>query len=113
VALHRGGQRSTDAEVLARSVRLKHWRLSETTCPAIRVAHDRFYRLRLEMRSEKERRDLAQGVITISLHPLFHHFKADVSGGTMDLVVSDQAHDYVKWVEETLPALETCIEALV
>jgi hypothetical protein len=111
VALHRGGERSADAEVLAPLVRLKHWRLSETSCPAIRVQHDRFYRLRLDMRSEKERRDLAKGVITISMHPLIHHFRADISGGTVDLVVTDQTHEYVGWAEETLRALDACVAA--
>ena len=111
VTLHRRGERSTDGEVLARLMRLRHLRLSETTCPAIRVQHDRFYRLRLDMRSEKERRDLAKGVITISLHPLIHHFRADISGGTVDLVVTDQTHEYVEWAEGTLRALDVCIAA--
>jgi hypothetical protein len=111
VTLRRRGERSTDAEVLAPLIRLRQWRFSETTCPAIRVQHDRFYRLRLDMRSEKERRELADGVISISLHPLIHHFRADISGGTVDLVVTDQTHEYVKWAEETLRALDVCIAA--
>ena len=110
MALHRKNPR-TIIDAMVPLLKIKRWQMSETTCPAVRKEYDRFYELALVMRSSKDREEEATGQVTIRLHPRAHLFKADISGGRIDLVLTDPEHPYVKWAEETQRALEGCTAA--
>ena len=108
MALHRKNPNAS-IEIIKPQLKIKEWRLSEETCPAIRQQYNEFYRLSLTMLSAKDRVEQAKGEYTITLHPRVHIFKADISGGDMKLVLSGSEHPYVRWAEKTRHAFEACI----
>jgi hypothetical protein len=105
--LHRKDKNAT-IDAIKSQLKIKEWRLSEETCPAIRRQYDEFYRFSLQTLSAKDRAEQAKGEFTIILHPRVHTFKADISGGSMELVLSDFEHPFVQWTERTKHALEAC-----
>lgn len=107
MALHRKNPNAS-IETIKQQLKIKEWRLSEESCPAIRRQYDEFYRLSLTMLSAKDRVEQAKGQYTITLHPRVHIFKADISGGDMQLDLSGSDHPYVSWAEKTRRALEGC-----
>jgi hypothetical protein len=95
-------------EAIKKQLRVKELGFSEQTYPAVRRQYDRFYELRLPMLSGKDRAAEARGVYIFTLHPRVHTFRADVSGGSMRLVIAEQDHPFVVWAKATLAALKDC-----
>ncbi|HYX71877.1 MAG TPA: hypothetical protein VE732_03845 [Nitrososphaera sp.] len=107
MSLHRKNP-SESIESIKSKLKIKEWRLSEEKCPAVRRQFDAFYRLNLEMLSAKDRAEQARGSYTITLHPRVDTFYADISGGDMQLELTDSGHSYVRWAKSTQSALEIC-----
>jgi hypothetical protein len=105
--LHRKSP-GVNIEATKPQLKIKEWRLTEETCPAIRQRHDDFYRLSLTMLSAEDRAREAKGELMINLHPRVHTLKADISGGNMELVLTESEHPYIRWAEETRRAFEGC-----
>jgi len=104
---HRNNPNET-IETIKKQLKLREQRLSEQTCRAVRTQFDEFYRLMLPMLSGKERREQRKGKFTITLHPRVHTFNADISGGSLNLVIGEQDHPFVEWANRTRKALENC-----
>lgn len=107
MAAHRKDPNET-IESIKKQLKLREQRFSEQTCRAVRTQFDEFYRLTLSMLSARGRREQNKGVITIALHPRVHIFKADISGGSLKLVIGEQDHPFVRWANKTTKALENC-----
>ena len=102
---HRNNPNET-IETIKKQLTLKEQRFSEQTCRAVRTQYDEFYRLTLPMLSIRDRQ--AKGEFTITLHPRVHTFKADISGGSLQLVIVEDDHPFVSWANRTRRALEHC-----
>lgn len=107
MALHRRNP-NANIETIKPQLRIREWRLSEEICPAVRRQYDAFYRLSLPMLSARERAERARGVETIVLHPRVRIFKADISGGSIELVITNSEHPFAVWAERTRRAFEAC-----
>ncbi len=99
---------SVNIETLKPQLKIKEWRLSEEICPAVRRQYDEFYGLSLQMLSARDKAEQAKGEFTITLHPRVHIFKVDISGGSMELHLSESEHQFVRWAERTRRAFEVC-----
>jgi hypothetical protein len=108
MALHRRNPNES-IESIKKQLKVKEDHFSEQTCPAVRKQYDDFYRLTLPMLSARDRAVQAKGEFTITLHPRVHTFKADISGGRIELVITEQDHPFVSWAKKTRQALEGCI----
>lgn len=100
LALHRKDKKAT-IDAIKPHLKIKELRLSEETCPAVRQQFDRFYEFSVQTLSAKDRTAQGKGDFTITLHPKVHIFRADISGGSMELVLSEQDHPLVQWAEQT------------
>jgi hypothetical protein len=107
MALHRRNPNES-IESIKKQLKVKGDHFSEQTCPAVRKQYDEFYRLILPMLTAKDRAEQAKGELTITLHPRVHTFKADISGGSLRLVITDQDHPFVSWAKKTGQALIGC-----
>ena len=107
MALHHKKPTAAISEIKA-SLKIKEWQFSESSCPAIKTQFEKFYRLSLEMVSSKERTDREAGVATFVLHPRFHSFSAQITGGNLRLEITFGDHPFALWAEETLQALNSC-----
>ena len=96
-------------EAIVPMLKVDQWRLSEDTCPTVRRQYDRFYNLGLTMLSAKDKKEEKKRVVTITLHPRVHIFRANISGGQMNLKLTDPGHPYVEWADQTRLALDQCI----
>lgn len=105
--LHRKNP-SMNIETIKPQLKIKEWRLTEETCPALRQQYDEFYRLSLTMLSAEDKAREAKGEFAINLHPRVHTFKADISGGNLELVLTESEHPYVRWAEKARRAFEGC-----
>ena len=95
-------------ERIKKQLKVKEQHFSERACPAVRAQYEQFYRLTLEMLTDKERAEQARGEITLTLHPRVHTFKADIFGGRFQLDLTEQEHPFVIWARSTREALERC-----
>lgn len=96
-------------EQIRSKLKIKEWQLTEKSCPAARELYSAFYQLDLPMLSAKERASFAKGSTSITLHPLIYNIHAVVSGGNIELSLTDHEHPFVKWANRTRAQLETCI----
>jgi hypothetical protein len=95
-------------ENIKKQLKVKEQRFSEQTCPAVKTQYEKFYRLSLPMLSARDGIEQARGGFTIVLHPRVHTFKGNISGGSLQLVITEQDHPFVGWAKETREALERC-----
>lgn len=95
-------------ENIKKHLKIKEQLLSEHTCRAVRTQFDEFYRLTLRMLSARDRREQSKGEFTITLHPRVHMFKADISGGSLKVVIGEDDHPFVRWANRTRKAVENC-----
>ncbi len=107
MALHRKNPNAS-IEDIRKQLKVKELRLSEETCPAVGRQHNEFYRLSVPMLSARDRAGQARGEFSITLHPRVHKFKADISGGSMELVLTESDHPLVRWATRTQRAFEIC-----
>lgn len=109
IALHRK-DKDAGIDAIKPHLKIKERRLSEETCPAVRRQFDKFYGLSLQTLSARDRSAQRKGEFSITLHPRAHVFHADISGGKMELVLSENDHPFVRWAEQTMSALEACAQ---
>lgn len=109
IALRRKDPSAT-LETIKSQLKITQIFLNEETCPAISRQYDEFEKLSLETLSSKDRAERKKGVVTITLHPRIHTFKALISGGTMTLTLTDSDNRFVKWAEKTRKAFEICTQ---
>jgi len=95
-------------EDIKKQLKVKELRFSEKTCPVLRREYDKFYKLTLSMRSSDDRAARAAGKYVITLHPRVHTFRADISGGSLEVVLSQQDHPFVVWAAQVRSTLEAC-----
>ena len=112
MALHRKN-RSQSITAIKRKLRIKEWRLTEKTCPALRTLYDEFYNFTLPMLSAKDRDERAKGVTTITLHPMIFDFEATMSRGSMKLSLDEEDHLFVGWAKRARANLDICIQSNV
>jgi hypothetical protein len=108
MALHR--QHPAESfESIKKKLKVKEWRGNSQTCPAASALYEAFYRLRLPMESTEDKKRRAKGEEMITLHPTVHTFITDISGGSLELTLTDQDHPFVRWAVKARRALEPCI----
>jgi hypothetical protein len=96
-------------ENIKKLLRVKERQYIDKDCPAIKKQYDEFYKLNLLMLSDTDRANQAKGIETIIIHPRVHIFKAEISGGSLEMVFVDSDHPFVKWAEQTMYDLEKCV----
>lgn len=107
MALHRKNP-SESIEIIKTKLRVKEWRSDDKACPALKSLYDEFYKLDLPMMTAKDRAEQAKGSVNITLHPTMHIFKAAISGGNLNLVLTEQEHPFVVWVIKARRTMEKC-----
>jgi hypothetical protein len=107
MALHRKNP-SESIKSIKTKLKVKEWRYDAKACLAVESLYDGFYRLNLAMLTAKDRAEQAKGIVTITLHPTVHIFKASISGGNLRLALTEQEHPFVIWANKARRALERC-----
>jgi hypothetical protein len=107
MALHQKNP-SESIESIKTKLKVKEWRGDDKACPAVKSLYDEFYKLSLPMLTAKDRAEQAKGIVTITLHPTVHIFKAGISGGNLRLALTEQEHPFTVWANKARRNLDKC-----
>lgn len=96
---HRMENPTITLEQLRPRIRIKEWTISDSECPAVRSAVDKFWRTKLP----RGREDV------MIIHPMIYEF--NVQSNTMDakVTITDDEHPWARWATKTRAQLQTCI----
>jgi hypothetical protein len=103
--------RGASAESFTKQLKIREWRLTDKTCPAVKTRFSRFEILWLPVSSETDREDEAMGRARIMLHPEVYDFEAQIWGGKINLGLwgPDDEHPLIVWMDETRRILDRCL----
>ncbi len=96
--LHRQNP-STSIASLQPKLKIKEWRLTEKSCPAITSRFDDFYKIKFMIPNP----DL------VTMHPLVCEFYVGGISGRMHLTSFDEFHPIVSWALGTRKEIEGCL----
>jgi hypothetical protein len=93
---------AASAASLKSQLKAKQWRLTEGSCPSVKVQFEKYEKLRLP-------------VVTVNyflvMHPTVYDFQMKGSAGSMILALWDAENPLVRWANDTRRALNVCTES--